>query len=295
MSKVFCRFILLFLLFVPVAVLHAGQLPASLEQYQTQTANLLTGEEDEHVRKYLSECLEASRHLNGIEAEDVRVTTAFQALVAARLAAAGGLTAETSGAPGIRTEQRLYTTHVQPYLKNEYISLVRLQDQLLQRKYFRNETAKNANFIEGAVNSYWSLTRADHTDLKNVAADPHLGVSPWEAVFRLEPTLAVHHGGQFAVMGSAGLSYAFFPDVRHNGTSAVFNETFWSKWLQKSGGRLGVGAGQVENKTRFLAGAGVQIASAGLWGIYEPERRTFMFGISAADLSKLKKVVSWLE
>lgn len=280
---------------MPPTLLYAGQLPASLELYETQTRSILASEQNAQIRTYLSTCLDASRHLAGLEAGDARVAVAFPEMVAGRLAAAAELTAENSGTPGVRAEQSAYNMHLQPYLKGEYINLVRLQDQLLQRKYFQNETAKNANFIEGAVNSYWSLTRADHSDLKNVSADPHLGVSPWEAIFRLEPTLALHHGGQLAVMGSAGLSYAFFPEVRHDGKSVAFDETFWSKWLQKGGGRLGIGVGQIDNRTHFLAGGGVQLYSAGVWGIYDPEGRSFMLGISAADLSKLKKVISWLE
>ncbi|KAF0215634.1 MAG: hypothetical protein FD174_4082 [Geobacteraceae bacterium] len=280
-------------LFVQTAVAIAGQLPSSLEQYRERIESILAGERNETVKEYLRSCLAAADHLNGLEAADARIPAAFSALVRMRLDADGKLDRQTSDSPGVRAETEAYNAHLQPYLKEEYISLIRLQDQLLERKYFKNETAKNANFLEGLVNSYWSLTRADHSDIRKVLAEPRLGVSPWEAIFRLEPALAIHDGARVAILGTAGLCYAFFPElVREEGTVA-FRESFWSKWVQKTGGRIGVGVGEIEGDARLLLGTGMQLNAVGLWGLYEPDGGSFMFGVSASDLSKFKKAVSW--
>lgn len=295
MKKTCVTFFFSFALMLHTTVALAGQLSASLEQYREATQTILAGAKNDDVKEYLRTCLSAADHLNGLEASDSRVSAAFTKLVQMRLAADGKLTALTSGDPGVRAEQNAYDTHLQPYRKDEYINLIALQDQLLERKYFKTETAKNANFLEGIVNSYWSLTRADHSDIKKVLSEPHLGVSPWEAVFRLEPAIAIQSGAQVAILGTAGLSYAFFPEINRNQMPATMHESFWSKWLQKSGGRIGIGVGNIDDHARLLLGTGVQINAMGLWGLYKPEGGTFMFGISASDLSKLKKIISWID
>jgi hypothetical protein len=293
MKKYCSTLFVCFVLIVQAAVAIAGQLPSSLELYRERVQGVLSEEKNETVKEYLRSCLSAAEPLGGLEAGDSRVLAAFSTLVQMRLAADGKLDRETSGSPGVRAEQEAYNTHLQPYLKAEYISLIRLQDQLLERKYFRNETAKNANFLEGIVNSYWSLTRADHSDIRKVLAEPHLGVSPWEAIFRLEPALAVHEGARVAILGTAGLCYAFFPDVVRQEGVVTFKESFWSKWVQKTGGRIGVGVGHIDGDARLLLGTGMQLNAVGLWGLYEPDGSSFMFGVSASDLSKFKKAISW--
>jgi hypothetical protein len=211
-------------------------------------------------------------------------------LVTSRREAEGELTAETSGAQGVVEESNAFILHLQPYRKAEYINLVALQEELLERKYFKSETAKNANFLEGFINGRWSLTRSDYSDSFD---QEHLGIAPWEAIFRFEPALAFDHGAQVAILGTAGLSYAFFPDIERSKTPMVFRENFWSKWVRKSGLRLGVGVGNLDDRAKLLLGAGTQLNALGLWGLYKPDGETFLFGLSASDLSKFKKFISW--
>jgi len=137
------------------------------------------------------------------------------------------------------------------------------------------------------------LTRADHGNIEKVLSEPHLGISPWEAVIRLEPAATFKHGAQAAVLGAAGLSYTFFPAIDRGKRPPGFEENFWSKWPKKSGGRIAVGVGSSGGKARILLGTGVQINALGLWGLYDLEGRDFLFGLSASDLSIIKKVVPW--
>lgn len=206
-----------------------------------------------------------------------------------------GLSYQESGAPAIRAETEAYSTHLFPYRKSEFINLVALQEELLERKYFKTETSKTANFLEGYVNSRWSLTRSNHAYIGDVLAQPHLGVSPWEAIFRLEPALAFDHGARVAILGTAGLSYSYFPEIDRKSTPMVFEEDFWSEWVRKSGIRLGVGVGDLDDKAKLLLGAGTQISALGVWGLSKPDGSSFLLGISATDLSKFKKIFPWFD
>jgi hypothetical protein len=281
------------ILLVQLASALAGQLQDSLTDYKVKIEVAVTDEQNELVKKYLSSCLAAADNLNGLEAGDRRVSEAFRKLVALRLEAGSGFTPQTSDAVGVQVEREAYDAYLLPYLQDEYIGLVALQDRLLERKYFAGATAKSANFIERYVNGKWALTRADHSNIKRVLAGPHLGVSPWEAVIRLEPAATFNRGAQAAVLGTAGLSYTFFPVVDRGKTPPGFDEDFWSKWLKKSGGKIGIGVGSNENKARVLVGTGLQLNGLVFWALYEPEGRDFMLGLSASDLSIIKKVVPW--
>lgn len=283
-----------------VIILHATAalavpLSTSLSHYREKTQMLLAGENNPVVKKYLLACLSGADRLNGLEAGDVRVSPAFAELVRLRLAAQDELTPDTSGSAGVKAEVDAYNAHLQPYLKSEYINLVALQENLLERKYFKAQTAKNANFLEGYINSRWSLTRSDYSFTDEPFRQPHLGVSPWEAIFRFEPALAFDAGAQVAILGTAGLSYTFFPDLDRTKTPIVLQEDFWSKWVQKSGVRLGVGVGNLDDRAKLLLGAGTQINALGLWGLYKPDGDELLLGISASDLSKVKKVIGWFD
>src|SRR6185369_4362683 len=116
----------------------------------------------------LSACLAAADNLNGLEAGDRRVSEAFHQLVTLRLAAGNSLTPQTRAAVGVQAEKEAYDAYLLPYLQDEYIGLVALQDRLFDRKYFAGATAKSGNFIERYVNGKWVLTRADHSNIKKV-------------------------------------------------------------------------------------------------------------------------------
>jgi hypothetical protein len=292
-KRIFLLLVIAVTLLVQTAGAVAGQLQDSLTDYKVKTQEALDGEQLEPAKKYLLSCLAAADHLNDLEAGDRRVPEAFHKLVSMRLEAINGLTPQTSSAAGVRAEKDAYDAYLQPFLLDEYIGLVALQDRLLERKYFKNETTQYSNFIERYINSKWSLTRADHSDITKVLKEPHLGVSPWEAIIRLEPAATFNRGAQAAAIGTAGLSYTFFPVIDRSKTPPGFDESFWSKWLKKSGGKVGIGVGSNENRARILVGTGLQINAVVLWALYEPEGRDFMFGLSASDLGVIKKVVPW--
>lgn len=289
-----CSLILVITAFVSFqcAIVLADQLSTAVDQYTRKTQTLLESATNDAAKIYLQECLKAIAPMRDLEITDPRLGTARSTLLKLRSAAEDELPVAVIDDYAIKSEKMAFDEHLQPYLKETLISLVTLQNRLLDRKYFKTETAKNANFIEGYANSCFALTRADITASPD---DPSLGISPWEAIFRLEPAIAFNGGAQAAIMGTAGLSYACFPSIDRSISPPVFHETVSSKWLRKSGGRIGAGAAQIDDKTRFLLGAGVQVNAIALWGLYEPEDQKWMLGVGMSDLSKLKKIVSWFE
>ncbi len=282
-------------LLAQVCTAAAGQLPISLERYRAEVRRVLETAPEGAVADYLNASLAAADVLNGLEADNPGVPSAFDALVKKRLEADEKLTAEVSGNPAVRAEAAAYNLHIQPYRKAEYLHLIRLQDELLDRKYFKTETAQNANFIEGYVNGRLRLTRAEHDDVVKAMADEHLGVSPWEAIFRLEPAASFRSGAKPAVLGTMGMSYTFFPTVERSASNPCFRESLWSEYVGKTGGRIGIGAGVVDDETRLLLGAGVQVHAVAVWFLYAPRGGKVMLGLGMSDVSKLKKVLGWFD
>lgn len=270
-------------------------LPTALADYDRRVA-AITSPADAHVADYLRECLAAAASLNGVTATSLEADSAMRSTVQARRAAFQKLTAADVGALGsapVTQEHDAYTECLYPFFENNRLAWLRLQNAFLERKYFKTETAKNANFLEGYVNSKWSLTHAHPDELRSTTGPRPLGVSPWEAIFRFEPAAAMRGGPQAAILGTAGLAYTCFPDI--DTTKIEAKETFASKYLQKAGIRAGVGAATLSGKTRLLTGPGVQINAVAAWALYDPRDRTWMLGISMADLSKLEKVLGWFK
>ena len=289
------RYILAFLVvtFIPAAFASAGLLSSDLERYKTEVRALAAAAGNETVKTYLAACLKAAELLQGLEASDPAVVSAFGVLVGKRLDAADELTPGTSGDPAVIAEGKSYNRYLQPYRKDEYLRLSRLQEELLERKYFQTETAKNANFLEGYLNGLVGFTQADRGEVNAVLLEPRLGVSPWEAVFRLEPLLVFTDTVQPAILAALGLNFTFFPSVDRSLVPESLEENFGSKYVKKAGGRLGVGVGRVDEKAALLLGGGLQLNAVGLWGLYGPEAKRLLFGISLADLSVLKTVLPW--
>ena len=282
------------LLFLQATLAFADQFEASLERYTSEVKAALAEERHPVAKTYLQGRVEDAALLRGFAVTHPGLAGAFDQVVARRIAADGLLTTESTTA-NVNRETNAYNEHLEPYRAQQFRELIQLQDQLLQRKYFKTQTARNANYLEGWVNSHWSLTRIDHSDTMTVLARPTFGVSPWEAIFRLEPTAAMRGGPQAAIMGTAGLSYAYFPTVDRSSVPPAFQETAASKWLKKSGLRAGAGAGRFDRKTRLLVGPGIQLNALGVWGLYEPKGKNWMLGLSTADLSKLKKALGWFD
>ena len=263
-----------------------------LALYRQQTSVALAAETEPKARRYLEESLSNASRLDELEPGHPDFSGALRD-VAKRRRELDDILTPTNGVSSItervEKEQAAHNAHINRYIRPEFIVKAGLQADLLELKYFTTKTAKNANVIEGYINGRWSLTRADDRKIDNDT----LGVKPWEAICRLEPTVAFRGGAQPAIVGALGLSYTFFP--RLNRATMKLDPTPESKWLKKTGVRLGAGAGRFDDHTRFLIGPGVQISALAIWGLYSPKDKSMMLGLSTADLSKLKKVFGYFD
>jgi hypothetical protein len=297
------RLLLVFVFQATVAL--ASQLSDDVAQYRQKTTAALRAETTPKAKTYLERSLALADLLDGLEPGSPRLSPALAEVGKRHQQIDEILTPDevpstnpseprrtkSSVTPQVEAENQAYNTHLNRYVRAEYVVKTKLQADLLSRKYFNTETAKNANYIEGWINSRWALTRADDSRID----DETLGVKPWEAIFRFEPTLALRNGPQAAVMGTLGLTYTYFPMIDRSASPLAFKqpESFASGTLKKTGVRLGAGAGRIDGKTRLLVGPGVQVSAFAFWGLYEPHDRVWMLGISTADLSKLKKTLGW--
>ena len=287
--------LLVSLFILQAALALAGPLADSLARYQREARALLERENDAEVRAYLGACLDAASQLHGREVDSPGIVAIFDDIALARNRARAKFATPPAGPAleTVRAEREAFVTHLQSYLADHKLQRMALQNKLLARKYFNEQTVKNANYLEGFVNGHFALTRADPTMLSRTDGPRPLGVSPWEAIFRLEPTLALRGGPQAAIMGAAGLSYTFFPKI--DATSLEPTETFRSGTIKKTGLRLGAGAASLDGKTRLLVGPGVQLHALAIWCLYQPNDRAVMLGVGTADLGKLKKALGWFE
>lgn len=298
--KTNARYYILLLAFLSLATLvRADDLTEGLNLYKTGLRQALTElppeSPDEEVnlteaRTYLKLCLIHSSVLEGIELTNPGVSTALKQFATLHNEARDVVVTGTPRHPSIRVEHAAYVEHLQGINADAYLAWAKLQNQLLERKYFKTSTSENANFLESYVNGHLSLTKSDPGGLRQIEPPKPLGVSPWEALFRFEPTLAMRGGPQPAIMGTAGLTHTFFPDVI-GGVRPTLQETSWSRSLKKAGGRIGIGVGEVNDKTELLLGVGLQLHSVGIWAVYEPDQEIWMLGLSTADLKKLRKAI----
>lgn len=281
--------------FTQTAVL-AGQLPVSLERYQGEVKELISSTSNEAVKSYLRTCLVAADYLKGLEAEDPRVFEAFNKFVAKYSEGDIFITApQNRRDSAVRKESAAYGKYLAPYRDADYINLVRLQDQLFERKYFKTEIAGNSNYFESWLNDHWAFTSAATGDVITVFSEPSLGVPPWEVVVRAEPAFVFNNSTQTILLGVLGLSYTYFPAIDRSTTPALFKESILSEYVQKSGVRLGAGVGQIKDKASFLLGIGAQINILGVWVFYEPDNKSGVLGFAVNNLSILKSVLPWFE
>jgi hypothetical protein len=271
----------------------AGLFASSVERYRASVVAAHAVTAHSNTMEYLSVCLRASGPLRGIEVGDTRLPERLRAFLQARRVAKAQLQGNAADERAQKAEDDAYALSFVPYVSDQLCWLESLQDELRERKYFRSETEEDASSLEAYAKRHYSLMR---TDVTAGLSTRNLGISPWEAMFRVEPTLAFDNGPQAALLGTVGLSYTFFPGLDLLQTPPTFDESLLSKYLQKSGVRLGAGPGQFDGqRIRLLLGAGIQVNAIAIWALYQPVDEKFMLAVSASDLSKLKDVMGWIK
>jgi hypothetical protein len=183
----------------------------------------------------------------------------------------------------IGVEEKVFVATLQEPLKDDYIAAQVVRSDLFRRKYFEDATTQG-NFLEAWLNGSLGLFRS--TDLGTVA-EP--GVSPWEALARFEPAVTVGGEERQLALGSLGLLHHFFPDYAPSGHDPRATESLWSQWVQRVGVRVAAGAAITDTGgADFVFGAGLQVRSFTVWGIWNPEQDDFSLAIGLNDLAFLR-------
>lgn len=261
-------------------------------RYAVEVEQTASQETDDGASQYLRECLAALGPLRRAEQGEADLSKVLRGFIAARIRAqAAPGDPATLRRPGPRAEQRAYDDYLFRYSKEEYLVALALQRELLERKYFKTQTAPNSNFVEGLLNGAWDLTRTDQSEA--ALHRPDLGVSSWEAIARFEPAAIVHESANIAIVGTLGLSNTLFPRVLGSGADRTLEETFASSWVRKWGVRLGAGAIRVDGDTRFVTGPGVQVNALAIWALYQPYDDSVRLAVGVSNLAKLQKAIGW--
>ncbi|MCA8950212.1 MAG: hypothetical protein KDE27_11970 [Planctomycetes bacterium] len=191
-----------------------------------------------------------------------------------------------------RAEAGLWNEHLQPILQRESQQYLERRSQLFARKYFHDPDDDGGNLIEGIVNSSFELFRSDQVgavpDGRRSWPDSY-GVSPWEAVARIEPFAAIDGEARFGALGALGVTRHLFPGQDGK-------ETFLSEYVQRFGLRLGAGVTSRNNETGDLVlGVGLQVRSLTVWTLWDGEEDEVFVGLGSGDFRWLDELTTWFD
>lgn len=156
---------------------------------------------------------------------------------------------------------------------------------LFARKYFHDPDDQGGNLVEGILNSSFDLFRS--VQIGDQGWQQSAGVSPWEAVARLEPFARVDDLGQLGLLAGLGTTYHFFPaDADDDGLLPA--------WIQRVGVRLGAGYLRQEGDHGDLVlGGALQVRSLSVWCLWQPEENDVFVAVGAADFRWLGELTTW--
>jgi len=173
-----------------------------------------------------------------------------------------------------------------PYLKNPYYSRKRAEVELFKRKYFEDDDPRSANLVEGWANGHYRWLKYSE-DAPDRWHRSH-GVSAWEMTFRVEPVVVFDGDETLGALFALGWLYTAFPTITATDDGGIHTqETLASKWLRRTGLRLGAGV-DLNDDPHFIGGIGLQIRAWTLWSIYREEPSEWYAAIGLSDGEWLK-------
>lgn len=284
---------------VPAA---AATLPAvaEIDRYIDQVRGLVAQlsdppGEDGEIRAYLVGCVERATFLRTLAASPATERpllfielTRFTAYRNSGKEGLGKLT--TLGRRLLREENRKAWPTLGRYLMDDYVRSLVVRKALYERKYFEEDDPKQANLLEGWINSRFDLLRTRDGE---AAWYRRHGISAWEATVRTEPIVLVTRSADVAVLFAGGLLYNFFPEVGQDPDdpfSASVKDGFWSRQVKRVGLRGGAGAVFDGEGPDLLVAVGVQVRAITLWGSYEPEDTAWSLAVGVSDWRWLKRL-----
>ena len=180
-------------------------------------------------------------------------------------------------------EQELYNDLVQDIAYKDLMYGLKARSILADRKFFEKDDESKGTILELWLNGAFKFTSTKLTDLQG----PQYGIKNWEINARFEPIGFIVNKDWTGVLFSFGTIYNFFPVLQQKNDDVKVKDTFYSKYIKRSGIKLGVG-GRFEDEFIINAGAGFQVRAFTIWSLYSFENKKVYYAVGINDLSWVK-------
>jgi len=186
-------------------------------------------------------------------------------------------------------EQELYNGLVQDIAYKDLIYGLKARSILADRKFFEKDDESKGTILELWLNGYFNFTSTKLTDLTG----PQFGIKSWEINARFEPIGFIVEKDWTGILFSFGTIYNFFPILQQKNDDVKIKETFYSKYLKRSGIKLGIG-GRFEDDFIVNAGAGLQVRAFTFWSLYSFKDKEVYYAVGINDLSWVKFFIPYI-
>ena len=180
-------------------------------------------------------------------------------------------------------EQELYNNLVQDIAYKDLMYGLKARSILADHKFFEKDDESKGTILELWLNGAFKFTSTKLTDLQG----PQYGIKNWEINARFEPIGFIVNKDWTGVLFSFGTIYNFFPVLQQKNDDVKVKDTFYSKYIKRSGIKLGVG-GRFEDEFIINAGAGFQVRAFTIWSLYSFENKKVYYAVGINDLSWVK-------
>lgn len=186
-------------------------------------------------------------------------------------------------------EQALYNDLVKNITSRDLIYGLKVRTILADRKYFKNDDESKGTILESWLNGRFKFTSTRLTDLQG----PQYGIKSWEINARFEPIGFIVEKDWTGILFSFGSIYSFFPTLQQENDDVRVKETFYSKYLKRTGFKFGIG-GRFEDDLIWHTGFGLQLRAFTLWSLYSFKHEKVYYAVGINDLSWVKLFVPYI-
>lgn len=186
-------------------------------------------------------------------------------------------------------EQELYNNLVQDISYKDLIYGLKARSILAERKFFEKDDETKGTILELWLNGYFKFTSTKLTDLQG----PQYGIKSWEINARFEPIGFIVDKDWTGVLFSFGSIYNFFPILQQKNDDVKVKDTFYSKYIKRTGIKLGIG-GRFEDDFIVNTGVGLQVRAFTFWSLYAFENKKVLYAVGINDLSWVKFFIPYI-
>ena len=155
-------------------------------------------------------------------------------------------------------ERALYNDLVKNITSRDLIYGLKVRTILADRKYFEKDDESKGTILESWLNGRFKFTSTKLMDLQG----PQYGIKSWEINARFEPIGFIIEKDWTGILFSFGSIYNFFPTLQQENDDVRVKETFYSKYLKRTGFKFGIG-GRFEDDLLWHTGFGLQLRAFG--------------------------------